>query len=251
VAGLHTPLGLLWIDDQLYVAEKEQVVAYSGFDGSRFSSQRTVLTLPAGVGESNGLTATPDGRIQLGISSPCDHCTPASPYSAAIISFRPDGTDLRVDASRIRAPIGLTYTPWSHQLLVTMNQRDDLGAATPGDWLSIVHQGDNWGFPACWGQGGEACAGVPRPFAELDPHAAVSGVAVVDGSLGAVVGRAAIVAEWATAKVLWVPADGTRTSTPSLLVSGIQHPVPVVTGPDQAVYIGDWQTGTIYRVTKS
>ena len=79
------------------------------------------------VGESNGLVATSEGRILLGISAPCDHCTPASKWSAAIVSFRPDGRDLRVFARGIRAPIALAYYPGTSDLLVTMNQRDDDG----------------------------------------------------------------------------------------------------------------------------
>ena len=48
-----------------------------------FATHRTVLTLPSGVGESNNLTASPDGRLLLGISSPCDHCTPTSQSAAS------------------------------------------------------------------------------------------------------------------------------------------------------------------------
>src|SRR5262245_60031135 len=62
VRGLHTPLGLLWIDDSLYVASKERVDAFTGFDGTAFASQRTVVTFPAGVGEVNGLALGPEGR---------------------------------------------------------------------------------------------------------------------------------------------------------------------------------------------
>ncbi len=137
-----------------------------------------------GSERSNGLALDPDGRIQLGISAPCDHCTPASELSGAVVSFLPDGTDLRVDASGIRAPIGLAYFPDTSTLFVTMNQRDDLGDQTPGDWLSIVQPGQSWGFPDCYGQSSGSCAGKPGPVAALDAHAAVSGVAIVTGELG-------------------------------------------------------------------
>ena len=79
-----------------------------------------------------------------------------------------------------------------------MNQRDDLGARTPGDSLAIVEQGD-WGFPGCYGQGGTrapACRGARR----LDKHAAAGGVAVVTGQLGSSVGTAALVSEWGSAR---------------------------------------------------
>ena len=48
----------------------------AGLDGTAFARHTTVLTLPAGVGEVNGLVMSPDGRLVLGVSAPCDACTP-------------------------------------------------------------------------------------------------------------------------------------------------------------------------------
>ncbi|MGZ4717200.1 MAG: PQQ-dependent sugar dehydrogenase [Acidimicrobiales bacterium] len=254
ITGVHTPLGLLWLGDSLYVSSKEQVEAYTGFDGTTFTDRRTVLTLPTDVGESNGLALAPDGRIVLGISSPCDSCTPASAESAAVVSFRPDGSDLQVVARGIRAPVGLTYFPSTDDLFVTMNQRDDLGDATPGDWLGVVEQGQDWGFPDCYGQGGDACAGAPSPVAELDQHAAVSGVAITTGQLGAAVGTSALVAEWATGTVKRVAltTDGsTYTGTPGTFLTGLTNPVPLIMTTSGSLLVGDWSTGTIYEISNA
>jgi glucose/arabinose dehydrogenase len=253
VTGLHTPLGLAWMNDTLFVASKERVDSYSSFDGTSFASQQTTVSFPADVGEVNGIVLAPDGRLQVGISAPCDHCTPTLEQSGAIVSFRPDGSALRVDASGIRAPIGLVYYPGTTDLFVTMNQRDDLAEQTPGDWLSVVQPGQAWGFPDCYGQGGSACAGVPAPVAELDKHAAVSGVAIVTGQLGTTVGNAAIVAEWSTGKVQRVSlsSDGTtHRGTVEPFLTGLKNPVAVLLAPDGALFVGDWTTGTIYRILR-
>ena len=246
IAGLHTPLGLAWDGDVLYVASARRVDAYSDLAGTAFASHRVVLTLPEGVGEVNGLVVSPAGRLVLGISAPCDACEPSSPYAAAVVSFLPDGSDLRVEAGGIRAPVGLAYDPVTGDLYVTMNQRDDLGDATPGDWLSIVQSGQDWGFPGCYGQGGEACTGVPEPVAELDAHAAVSGVTVVDGTLAGTSRRSAIVAEWATGAVLRVGLGADPTVDD--FVTGLSKPVAVAAAPGGALLVGDWGTGTIYRI---
>jgi glucose/arabinose dehydrogenase len=254
VSALHTPLGLVWYQDSLYVASKGRVDAYRGFDGSTFATHRTVLTLPDGIGETNGLAVSPSGTLLLAISAPCDHCIPTSKYSAAILSFQPDGSDLQVYASGIRAPIGLAYYPGTSDLLVTMNQRNDLGTGTPGDWLALVEPGQAWGFPACYGQGGALCSGVPSPLAVLDKHAAVSGIAIVTGQLGATVGTSALVAEWTDGKVQQVSLTkvGSRyTGSVSTFVGGLKNPVPVLLGSGRSVYIGDWTTGTVYRVASS
>jgi len=254
ISGLHTPLGLVWDHQELYVSSRAGVDAYGDFDGTRFAGHRTVLTLPDGVGEANGLTVTPDGRLTLGISAPCDSCTPSSPLSAAVISFLPDGSDLRVEASGIRAPIGLAYYPGTSDLFVTMNQRDDLGDRTPGDWLAVVRRGQAWGFPGCFGQGGTPCEGAPQPTAELDTHAAVSGLAIVTGGLGPGIGSSALVAEWATGKVQRVALTrhGSEwTGAVSPFLTGVKSPVPLLVTGDGSVLVGDWSTGVVYAVSRT
>ena len=252
VANLHTPLGLVWYQHTLYVASKDRVDAFSDLRGTTFATRRKILTLPAHVGESNNLVLAPDGRLLLGISAPCDHCTPTSKLSAAIVSFRPDGTDLRVYAGGIRAPVGLEYYPGTNDLLVTMNQRDDLGSRTPGDWLALVDAGQNWKSPNCYGQGGATCTGVPQPIAVLDKHAAVAGVAIVTGQLGSTVGTSALVAEWAKNTVMCVSLDKHGTQYHghvSTFLTGIQNPVAVTLTRSGDLLVGDWADGTIYEIT--
>jgi glucose/arabinose dehydrogenase len=252
VSGARTPLGLVWLDDTLYVAEQGGVTAYTGFDGATFKTTRTVLSLSADVGEVNELAVAPDGHLWLGVSSPCDDCIPTSSVSAAVLSFLPDGSGLSVEASGIRAPVGLAFDSATGLLYVTMNQRDDLGENTPGDWLATVRSGQNWGFPGCYGQGGTACAGTPSPVAVLDPHGAVAGVAIIDGQLGTGVGHAALVAEWALGKVQLVRLGGVGSGgAVEPFLTGVTSPVAVTLGPDDALYVGDWGTGTIYRIAAS
>jgi glucose/arabinose dehydrogenase len=256
VTDIHTPLGLAWGGGTLYVASAARIDAFSGFADGTFATRRTVVTLPDGVGEVNGLAIDPDGRLVVGVSAPCDACTPGSDDAAAVLSLRPDGSDLEVVASGIRAPVGLAYIPGTGDLLVTMNQRDDLGDATPGDWLGLVRSGQAWGFPDCYGQGGDPCAGVPAPVAVLDKHAAVSGLAVVTGGFGPVAGASAFVAEWATGLVLRVAltrtADGSAwTGTVEPFLTGVSRPVPVAIAPDGSIVVGDWDTGTVYRIAAS
>jgi glucose/arabinose dehydrogenase len=250
IAGVRGPLGLTWVDDTLYVTSLGKVDAFSGLRGTRFARRRTILSEPAGHGWNNSIVRAPNGRLVMSISSACDHCASTSRWSATIVSFRPDGSDVRLYAKGIRAGFGLAYWPGTSNLLVSMNQRDDLGARTPGDWLALVRQGQDWRFPECYGQRGRACAGVPKPIAVLDKHAAAGGVAVVAGQLGAPIGRSALVPEWQYGRVLRVAL--TRAGSQSVaarFLTGFKQPLPIVTTAD-AVLVGDWVTGTIYRVAK-
>ena len=124
----------------------------------------------------------------------------------------PPGRERRAGL-RVRhpAPFGLAYDRATGALLTSMNQRDDLGAKTPGDWLALVREGQNWRFPGCYGQGGSACRGVPKPLAVLDQHAAAGGVAIVSGTARRRRRpRAPLVSEWERGGVLRVPLRALR-----------------------------------------
>ena len=252
ISGPEGPLGLLWYGQELMVSSLGRVTIYFSLVGNRFEQQVVILRGPKGAGENNNLVLAPDGRIVMGISASCDHCTPPTKWSGSIVSFEPNGTDLRLYASRIRAPFGLTFYPGTSDLLASMNQRDDLGARTPGDWLAYVRPGEDWGFPACYGQVGAACAGVPKPIAVLGKHAAAGGVAVLTTQLRGKFDGSALVSEWNLGKVLRVPLRKTGTTYTGSAVpflTGFANPLPVITTAGGAVLIGDWSTGKIYRIT--
>jgi glucose/arabinose dehydrogenase len=254
ISGLSDPLGLLWYRGRLYVASIGRVDAFGEFRDGRFKAHTRILDGPVAGGENNLLALTPGGRLIMGVTASCDHCAPKSPFSGSIVTFRPDGGSLQIYAKRVRAAFGLAYFPGTNDLLVSMNQRDDLGARTPGDWLAVVREGQDWGFPGCYGQGGAACAGVPTPTAVLDKHAAAGGVSIVTGQLGATVGTAALVAEWQSAKVQRVALRRTGTTltgsvTPFL--TGVKNPLALTLAPEDSLLVGDWATGMIYRIRPS
>jgi glucose/arabinose dehydrogenase len=254
VSGLKDPLGLDWYAGKLYVASVGRVDAYWGFNGTRFTDHSQILKGPMAEGENNLLVMAPDGRFVMGVSATCDHCAPTSKWDGSIVSFRPDGSDLRLYAGRIRAPVGLAYFPGSDNLFVSMNQQDNLGAATPGDWLAVVREGQDWRFPDCHGQGGPACVGSPKPVAVLDPHAAVGSIAFATGQFGANIGTSALVAEWNKAKIQRVALTKTGSTykgTVRPFLTGLRNPLALTLAPDRSLLVGDWATGTIYRIVSS
>ena len=254
ISGPKAPLGLLWYGNELIVSSLGRVTAFNDLRRTRFAKRTTILRGPAGGGENNNLILAPDGRLLMGVSASCDHCTPPTKWSGAIVSFKPDGSDLRLFASRIRAPFGLGFYPGTNDLLATMNQRDDLGARTPGDWVALVRQGENWGFPACYGQAGALCARVSKPIAVLDPHAAVGGIAMLTTELGGRFASSALVAEWKLGKVQRVAlrtSGSSYTGSVAPFLTGLKHPLPVIATRSGTVLVGDWGTGKIYRITSS
>jgi len=235
VSSVRGPLGLVWVDGSLYVATLDGVERFDGFSGRSFARRTTILDGPVRGAENNNLVLAPNGRLVMGVSAPCDHCSTSPRYSAAIVSFRTDGSDLRVVASGLRAAYGLAYEDGT--LYASLNQRDDLGAKTPGDWVVVVRNGQDWGFPGCYGQGGAACEGVPSPLGVLHAHAAAGGLAVRGGDV--------LVAEWMVGTVMRVPRNGGE-AVPFL--TGLKHPLPVAVAPGGALLVGDWETGVVYSV---
>jgi glucose/arabinose dehydrogenase len=251
VSGLDDPLGIVWRGGALFVASVGRVDEYSEFDGKSFRRHVEIVHGPVTGGENNNLVLAPDGRLVMGITASCDHCKPASSYSGSIVSFRQNGSDLRIYARAIRAPVGLAFLPGTNTLFASMNQRDDLKAKTPGDWFSLVREGENWRSPSCYGQGGAACRGVPRPTAVLDKHGAVGGIAMVSARLAAGTGSSALVAEWAASKVEQVSlrkSGSSYTGTVSTFLTGIRNPLAIVRSSDGSLLVGDWSTGVIYRI---
>jgi glucose/arabinose dehydrogenase len=107
--------------------------------------------------------------------------------------------------------------------------------------------GQDWGFPDCDGQGGTACSAVPEPVAVLDTHAAVSGLALLEGDDGP---TSAFIAEWALGRIVRVDlADTGDDATIEPFLTGLKNPVPVIATPTGDLLVGDWGTGTIYLIS--
>jgi glucose/arabinose dehydrogenase len=240
--GLTVPLGLLWRGRTLYVSESGKVEAI------RAGRRRVVVTgLPFKEHQQDTIVAGPDGRLYLGSGSTCNACKERDPRSAAILSFRTDGSDLRVVAHGLRNPYGLLFV--GKTLYATINGRDDLGDGEPADSLVRVTRGANYGWPGCWP--GYAlrklvgsCAGVTPPIAYLEPHSSADGLALWRGDL--------FVAEWGEylsskhGRVVVRIVHGRATT----FASGFQHPLALAVDPQGELLVADWGRGVIYAIAR-
>ncbi|MBI2684594.1 MAG: PQQ-dependent sugar dehydrogenase [Actinobacteria bacterium] len=262
VAGLRTPLGLVWHRGELYVSSTGRVDAYAGFTGRAFRRRRTVIAgLPTGLHQNNGIVPGRDGRLYMGLGSPCDACKPTDPRQATILSFTTTGRDVRVVATGLRNAYGLAVLPGGGELIATDNGRDDLGLALPPEELNLIRPGMNYGAPACWGQGGPPCAGTEPALARLRAHASSSGVSVVAGPWGPVAGTTAFVTEYGSSfrpptgrDVIRVDLRrvGNRWRARSTrFLTGFANPLAIVTSPTRELIVGDFTTGRVYRVRPS
>jgi glucose/arabinose dehydrogenase len=240
---LVVPLGLLWRDGKLYASESGRVQLFT-----RNGARRTIVRgLPYKEHQQDAIVAGPDGRLYLGSGSTCDACVERDLLSAAILSFRPDGSDLRVVASGLRNPYGLVFV--GRSLYVTVNGRDKLGDAEPAEMVVRIRPGANYGWPDCWPSYALRtlvgdCSGVPAPIAYLEPHSSADGIASWRGDL--------FVAEWGEylhrthGRVVVRIRRGHVTT----FATGFDHPLALAVSPSGDLLVADWGRGTIYAIRK-
>lgn len=247
--GLKTPLGLAWSGSTLFVSTQGSVHRLA-VSGKRVVSRRTIVKgLPFGRHQQDTIVPGPDGRLYLGSGTTCDVCREKNPRSGAILSFRPDGSDLRVDATGFRNPFGLVFD--GKRLFVSDNARDDLGPEEPAETVVVFKRGANYGWPDCWSSWKKRrlegrCGGVTPPFAHLEPHSSADTVALWDGSL--------FVAEWGQylserwgRKLVRINLATRKATT---FADGFKHPLGLAVDPRGGLLVGDWGRGVIYRLRK-
>ncbi len=267
VGQLDTPLGLAWIGQQLFIAEQGKVTRVD-FSLRPAQSRTIVDNLPFKLHQQDNIVAGPDGRLYLGSGSTCDVCNEPDPRSAAILSFRPDGSDLKVVATGLRNPFGLAFQPGSGKLYATVNGQDALDGPAgpePADMLVRIDGGAFYGWPRCWPSAQEIklkgdCAGVAAPAAYLTPHSSADGFAFYTGaSFPAEYAGNAFIAQWGTYAEgtpygrnlvrVRLDADGTAPiDHVSVFATGFDHPIAVTVDAAGALLVADWSRGVIYRI---
>ena len=269
IRGTLTALGLTWFRGKLYVASTLSrvtgiIARYSGFDGRRFAHRRVIIpALSIGPHALGTIAPGPNGRLYLGAGAEQNTLAGGHETSGTVVSFKGDGSDLRIEARGLRGPFGLAFLPGTASLLVTDNGRDDLGVSRPPDELNLVrdvtHAAPDFGFPDCYDQGGRPCAATSRPLALLPAHAGVGGVAVTPDWGGA--GLTAFVAENGSILpdtdagrevrriALRRRPGGGYDATGSVFATGFgeQDPLGTAIGPGGALYLTLWGTGSVVR----
>jgi glucose/arabinose dehydrogenase len=241
--GTTGSAGLAWKNGTLYATvtpRGQQLVAYSGWNGSRFARKRVVWSGPKGFPGLNGLAIGWDGRIYAGVGLTADHAKSNRPFAQSVISMRIDGGDVRAVATGLRQPWQLTFAKGISRPFVTVLGQENLGKRQPPDYVILARDGQDYGFPACNWSKPAACAPFAKPLALLPAHSSPTGIAATASALYVGLFNG-------TGRGPEVVALPTRGGSWKRFLTGFPAPVVAVGVSGDTVYTGDL-TGSIYRV---
>jgi glucose/arabinose dehydrogenase len=201
LTGLHSPFGVAWIDDTLYVAATDAILAYPYRLGDReITAPPKVLTrlpgAPINHHWTKDLALSPDGRFlyaSVGSNSNVgERGMEAEKQRAAIWQVDRNSGAACIFASGLRNPNGLTFHPETGRLWTVVNERDELGPNLVPDYLTSVRGGGFYGWPwSYYGNHVDERVHPPRPDLveqaikpdyALSSHVAALGLTFSNGS---------------------------------------------------------------------
>jgi glucose/arabinose dehydrogenase len=235
--------GLATSGSTLYLSTGNQILAWSGWNGSRFATSKVVATGPKRFSGFNGILVVPGGKLYSGVSlsngKKADYAHGTTPFANDIVSIDIKSGGIKVVAKGLRQPWQFTRLPGHSGPLFSDLGQENLGKGLPPDYVFEVKQGANFGFPTCPAQP-KKCSKYAQPFASFPAHASPMG-------LGALGGKLYVALFGGTGKgpeVVSLPSTGGK-STP--VVVGFAAPVVALAVHAGSVYVGDL-TGAVYSV---
>jgi glucose/arabinose dehydrogenase len=151
--GLTLPTGLAFYDGALYAVDLDGIARVDDLDGEA-SVTRLVdgWAIDSGVW-TGGIGVGPDGRLYASVGAACGDCAETVEGRGALLSYALDGSDRRVEATGLRAPVDLTWDPATGDLWILDQGRiiPGLDSDQPPGELNRFTPGDDYGFPYCYG----------------------------------------------------------------------------------------------------
>ena len=276
-SGLSSPSSLAFYEDgSLYVGETTRVlrITLSGDPPAADEIEVIVDGLPSGGHNTRTVLFSPDWAwLYVSVGSSCNVCIESDPRRAAIVRYRPDGSEETTFAEGLRNAVGITFRPGTDELWATNNGRDWLGDDQPPETIYLVREGDDAGFPRChsgriidpdYGSEGD-CEGVADPVVEMTAHSAPLGLGFYTGTQFPEAYRGdlyvAFHGSWNRSEptgysVVRIPLDGDSAGAVTdfavgwLRADGSQwgRPVDVVAASDGSMLVSDDGAGRIYRI---
>jgi putative membrane-bound dehydrogenase-like protein len=265
--GYYFPVGVAIHDarGEVYVSYQGAITVLKDTNGDGRSDEERPLVndLPFDKHQNDNLEFGPDGWLYIGVGSICDACEDPDPRSASILRFNVETGESEVFASGMRNPYDIAFHPETGALFATDNGRDDLGMESPFEELNQILQGGDYGYPNCWNEQNQpGCENTIPPIASFESHSSANGVDIYNSDQFPPEYRGnafvSIFGSWLKAgiqtgiqRVLLIPNGETYTAQADWFIrfpTGVM-PLPLLFGPDGAMYVGDYVNDAIYRIS--
>ncbi len=274
---LNHAVGMAFHDGKTYISDagRISILSDSNGDGMINAVNPIVDGLPTWqhtFHSNNGIAFGPDGKLYVGVGSTTDHGPLQVKNEASILRMNDDGTDLEVFAAGFRNPYDLAFSP-DGELFTADNspdEPDDTLAYLPPEELDFVQQGKNYGFPYVYGTAGSG-GDYTAPITDLFTSSASSGLTYYSADQFPPDYRGIYIAQFGTGAAFakaqgltngqmvvfvalkpdgsggytgkWQPFARLRTDL------GVYNPIDVTVGPDGSLYVVEWNTATVFRIT--
>jgi len=195
LSGLNRPHGLAVYNDWIYIAEEDKVIRVKYANSGELKpvgNKEALVPLPAGGGHFTRTISIFNNSLYVSIGSSCNVCYEQDNRRAAILKCSIEGKDCELFASGLRNSVGFVFQ--GNELWATENGRDLLGDDLPPEEINIVREGQNYGWPICYGNKihdtdfdknvyiRNPCEDTEPAFIELQAHSAPLGLAFYFGN---------------------------------------------------------------------
>ena len=266
-SGYYFPLGVTVHSEtgDVYVSHQGKITVLSDTDDDGKADVQELLVddLPFDVHMNNNLKFGPDGWLYVGVGSACKSCDDTDPRSATIMRFNLDSGRGEVYAKGLRNAFDIAFHPETRDLFATDNGRDDLGMEVPFEELNHIIKNGDYGYPDCWNeQDTPGCEDTIPAVAFFEAHSSANGLDFYSGETFPAEYRGnafvSIFGSWlkpnvqtGIQRIVLISSGTTYTSKTSWFVrfpAGVM-PLPLLFGPDDVLYVGDYVNDAIYRIS--
>ena len=249
----------------VYVSYQGAITILKDTDGDGRADEKKIFVdnLPTGKHQNDNLKFGPDGKLYVGVGSTCDACEDSDPRSAAILRFDITTGESEIFATGMRNPYDLAFQPGTGELFATDNGRDDLGMDSPFEELNHIVPNGDYGYPSCWNeQDQQGCENTIPAISFFESHSSADGLDFYNGKTfpSEYRGNAfvSIFGSWlkpnvqtGIQRVVLSKIGDTEKGETSWFIRLPQGsmPLPLLFGPDEALYVGDYINDAIYRIS--
>ncbi len=272
-SGFTIPLGVTvhLSSGDVYISDRGRITILRDTNGDdQADMMKTFVSdLPFQKHQNDNLKFGPDEWLYIGVGSTCDACDDPDPRSASIMRFNIETGESQIYATGLRNPFDIAFQPTTGELFATDNGRDDLGMDAPFEELNHIIQGGDYGYPNCWDeQNVPGCENTIPAVAFFEPHSSADSLDFYKGEKFPAEYRGnvfiSIFGSWLKqnvqtgiqrvvltqngnsyqGKASWFIRFPARSTTSE----GVM-PLPLLFGPDEALYVGDYVNNAVYRIS--